>query len=201
GYATVARAYADELSDELAAKPLDRALLAAFAERARGPIVDIGCGPGHVTAHLAALGADVAGVDLSPEMIAAATARHPTLPFSVADMFALPYAAGSLAGVIAFYSIVHVPTDELVVPLRELHRVLAPDGLAMLAFHAGADTVHVDALFGQPTSLDFTFHPPDVVAVALGTVGFALEARLDRAPYPSVEYPSPRTYLLATRRP
>lgn len=77
--------------------------------------------------------------------------------------------------------------------------MLAPGGLAALAFHAGTETVHVDELFGCPTSLDFVFHAPDAVIAALGAAGFVLEARLDREPYPGAEHPSRRTYLLARK--
>lgn len=198
GYAPIARAYREHLGDELAGKPLDRAFLDAFAERcAGGRIVDVGCGPGHVARYLADRGARVEGVDLSPAMIAEATACHPGIAFREADMFALPYADGALAGVIAFYAIVHLRADELAAPCRELHRVLAPGGLAALAFHAGTDTVHVDELFGCATSLDFMFHRPEAVTAALVDAGFTLEARLDRAPYPGAEHPTQRTYLLA----
>jgi len=201
GYATVARAYAEHLAGELAGKPLDRAFLAAFVERARGRILDLGCGPGHITAFLAERGADIEGADLSPEMIAEARARFPALAFAVADMFALPHGAGSLAGIVAFYAIVHLPTAELGGALAELHRVLAPGGALALAFHAGTGTEHkhVDELFGCATSLDFVFHEPAAVVAALAAAGFTLEARLDRAPYPDAEYPSQRCYLLARR--
>lgn len=199
GYATVAHAYAEHLTDELAGKPLDRAFLSAFVERARGRIVDLGCGPGHVTAFLAALDADVEGVDLSPEMIAEARARFPAQTFTVADMFALPYADGALAGIVAFYAIVHLPTAELGGALREMHRVIAPGGAVALSFHIGTEHKHVDELFGCATSLDFVFHDPAAVITALAGAGFTLEARLDRAPYPDAEYPSQRCYLLARR--
>lgn len=202
GYATVAAAYAEHLSGELAGKPLDRAFLLAFAERVGDrPVLDVGCGPGHAAAFLASHGARVEGVDLSPEMIAEATARHPAIEFRVADMAALPHADASVGGIVAFYAIVHVATDEIATPLRELHRVLAPGGLLALSFHAGNDTVHVEELFGCVTSLDFVFHRPDRVVAALQAAGFTLEARLDRAPYPDVEYVSERTYLLARRAP
>jgi SAM-dependent methyltransferase len=197
GYAPVARGYREQLGNELAGKPLDRAFLDAFAERCTGGLVaDIGCGPGHVAAYLAARGATVEGIDLSPEMIAEATAAHPGIAFRTGDMFALPYAAGALRGAVLFYAIVHLPTAELGAPFVELHRVLAPGGLAAIAFHAGSDAVHVDELFGAATSLDFHFHPPDSVIGALTTAGFALEARLERAPYPGAEHPSQRCYLL-----
>ncbi len=66
---------------ELAPTPWLRAALAAFAEDVNGlgPVLDVGCGPGMVTAHLAGLGVDVCGVDLSPRMIAHARRLHPGL--------------------------------------------------------------------------------------------------------------------------
>ncbi|MBA3500152.1 MAG: class I SAM-dependent methyltransferase [Myxococcota bacterium] len=197
GYETVARAYREHLLDELAGKPLDRAFLDAFAEGCRGTILDVGCGPGQIARYLASRGATVEGVDLSPAMIEEAKASHPGIPFRVGDMFALPYEPGSIGGIAAFYAIVHLRSDELVAPLRDFARVLVPGGLVALSFHVGVDIVHVDELFGAPTSLDFVLHRPEDVTAALADAGFALEARLDRAPYPGVEYPSQRTYLLA----
>jgi SAM-dependent methyltransferase len=196
----VARAYREHLADELAGKPLDRAFLDAFAERcAGGRIVDVGCGPGHVARYLAARGAAVEGVDLSPAMIDEANAMGTGLRFQVGDMFALPYDTASVTGIVAFYAIVHLTSDELDPPFREFHRVLAPGGLVAVAFHVGTDTVHVDELFGCATSLDFMFHRPEAVARAFAAAGFTIEARLDRQPYPGAEHPSARTYLLARR--
>jgi SAM-dependent methyltransferase len=201
GYAVIARAYREQIGGELAGKPLDRAFLAAFVERCHGKVADLGCGPGHVAKFLADCGAEVEGLDLSPEMIGEARASFPSLAFRVADMFALPYDTGTLAGIIAFYSIVHLRSDELAAPMAEFHRVLAPGGLVAVAFHVGTDEVHVDELFGVTTSLDFMFHQPEAVIAALVAAGFTLEARLDRAPYPEVEHASPRTYLLARKEP
>lgn len=195
GYAPVARAYAEHLVEELAGKPLDRALLRVFAETVKGPIVDVGCGPGHITHFLAQFGADAEGVDLSPQMIEEAQLRFKE-PFAVADMFALPHR--DLGGIVAFYAIVH--TRELDRLFREWRRVLAPGGKVVVAFHAGAQTIVVDELFGVATSLEFVFHEPKTVVTALENAGFTIEARLDRKPYPNVEHPSERTYLLAAAR-
>ncbi len=75
-YDAVAPDYSGHFRDELAAKPLDRAMLAGFAEFVRtagaGPVADIGCGTGRVTGHLSGLGLSVFGVDLSPQMVAVA---------------------------------------------------------------------------------------------------------------------------------
>jgi SAM-dependent methyltransferase len=78
-YDAVAVRYAEWLRDELAAKPFDRAILAAFAElvlaAGLGPVADIGCGAGRVTAHLKGLGLTAFGIDLSPQMVAEAFAE------------------------------------------------------------------------------------------------------------------------------
>lgn len=74
-YDAVARAYDSEYSSEPTHKPLDRALLEGFVDLAgRGPIADLGCGPGHVTRFLADHGADVIGIDLSTGMLDVACA-------------------------------------------------------------------------------------------------------------------------------
>ncbi|MEO7730827.1 MAG: methyltransferase domain-containing protein, partial [Kofleriaceae bacterium] len=155
--------------------------------------------PGHVARYLATRGATVEGIDLSPEMIEEASATIPGITFRVGDMFALPYASGALAGIVAFYAVVHLRSDELVTPFRELHRVLQPGGTLALSFHVGTEVTHVDELFGCATSLDFVFHRPEAVIAALVEAGFTLEVRLDRQPYPDVEFASQRTYLLARR--
>jgi SAM-dependent methyltransferase len=202
GYRTIAAAYASHLARELDGKPLDRALLDVLAEmtREKGLVLDAGCGPGQIAAWLAARGAEVEGIDLSPEMIAEATRLHPALRFRVGDLFALPYADEQLAGAAAFYAIVHLPTDELLAPLRELHRVVRPGGVVLIAFHAGREHKHVDELWGCRTALDFVYHPPDQVAAQLDAAGFTITARLEREPYPDAEYPSRRCYLFAQRR-
>jgi trans-aconitate methyltransferase len=54
-------------------------------------ILDIGCGTGHLTAQIAATGAQVVGIDRSSEMIDQARAVHPALRFEVADARALKF--------------------------------------------------------------------------------------------------------------
>ena len=107
-YDAVAVGYAERFRDELAAKPLDRAMLASFAELVRdagaGPVADIGCGTGRVTSHLNGLGLPVSGIDLSPQMVAVARQTYPGLRFEVGSMLALDLPDGTLGGLLAWYS-------------------------------------------------------------------------------------------------
>jgi SAM-dependent methyltransferase len=200
-YAEVADEYVARIHGELAHKPLDRELLAAFAERVRdkGPCYDVGCGPGHVTTFLAEHGADAIGVDLSPDLIERARRLDPARTFLVGDMRALPIADGAAAGVVAMYAIVHFTPAELPAVFRELARVLAPGARLLVSFHIGTDRVHLDEWWGKRVSIDFQFFAAEAVIAAMEGAGLALVERVEREPYPDVEVATRRAYLVAAR--
>ena len=114
-YDRVAEAYAEHLFDELAGKPLDRALLDCFAEQVRGlgPVADVCCGPGQVARYLVGLGVNVLGIDLSSEMVTVARCLNPTIAFRQGDMLALDIADGACGGIVAFYAVVHLTPNEV----------------------------------------------------------------------------------------
>lgn len=202
-YDVLADDYADWIRAELAAKPLDRALLGGFAELVRttgaGPVADIGCGPGRVTAHLRDLGLSVFGIDLSPRMVAVARRSHPDLRFAAGSMTALGLVDGALGGVVAWYSIMHVPRARLSEVFAEFHRVLAPGGNVLLAFPVGDGLVHRTEAGGHEVSLDFHQLRPDHVAELLGRAGLTERARMLREPDQDGDYPEQarQGYLLA----
>lgn len=201
-YDEVAEDYAARIADELAGKPLDRALLACLAEEAGalGTIADIGCGPGHVARYLHERGASVVGIDLSPAMVAVARRLHPAIPFDQGSMLALTPSGAGWGGIVAFYSIIHLAPDARSQALAEFYRALLPGGLLLLAFHIGDSCVHLDEWWNRPVSLDFQFLQPRAMRAELEAAGFVVEATLVRAPYASaVEHQSERAYLLARK--
>jgi SAM-dependent methyltransferase len=202
-YDTVAVDYAELVSTELDTKPLDRALLATFAEVVRadggGPVADLGCGPGRVTAHLHALDLDASGIDLSGGMIAEAQRRHPQLRFDQGSLTSLPLADGALAGALAWYSVIHTPPSELPGVVGELHRVLAPGGHLLMAFQAGDDEhLHREQAYGHQVPLDSYRHSPDRVVALLTRSWFDVHTRVIREPAATYET-YPQAYLLARR--
>ncbi|HMH77507.1 MAG TPA: class I SAM-dependent methyltransferase [Candidatus Udaeobacter sp.] len=198
-YDELAATYTERIFTELAGKPLDRHLLNRLAEdvRGHGLVADLGCGPGHVARYLHDQGVRMLGIDLSPRMIDSARQRSPDIEFRVGDMRALDLPDGALAGIVAFYSLIHIGEPEMGATLRELRRVLAPGGLLLVAFHIGEETVHRDELWGHPVSLDFRFLMPSPMVARLIEAGFVVLERVEREPYPEVEHPSRRCYLLA----
>ncbi|EKX62709.1 class I SAM-dependent methyltransferase [Streptomyces ipomoeae] len=200
-YDTVAADYELLLREEMAKNPFDRSVLGVFAElvlgSGGGPVADLGCGPGRITGHLASLGLDVFGIDLSPEMVTVARWAHPGLRFDVGTMTALDLADGSLAGAVAWYSTVHTPPAELPVLLGEFHRVLAPGGLLQMAFKVGEESYHLSHAYGHDLDLDVYRYPTDLIAELLKDAGFVESARLEREAGPKEN--TPQGYLLARK--
>jgi SAM-dependent methyltransferase len=189
-YDTVAGSYAELLRDRLAAEPFQRGILGLFAElaRGRGPVADVGCGPGRITGHLHGLGLEVFGIDLSPGMVAVARRDHPGLRFEVGSMTALEVPDGSLGGVLAWFSLIHVPDEAVPGVLAEFRRVLCPGGVVLIGFHAGDGVRHLtEGYGGHPMDVFVHRRPVARVAGWLGEAGFTVEGELVHRPDPKSE--------------
>jgi SAM-dependent methyltransferase len=180
-YDTAAPGYAERFADGLAGHQYVRGALALFAELVRdtgGPVLDAGCGIGLLAGYLRDLGVDVFGVDLSPEMVAIARRDHPGLPFEVGSMTELDVPDGSVGGVLAFYSLIHVPDDEVPAACAHFHRVLRPGGVVMAGFHVGDEYRYKTEGYGYPTKLHLHLRPVARMAAWLREAGFTIEAEI-----------------------
>lgn len=148
-----------------------------------GPVADVGCGTGYVTRYLHDAGVDVFGIDLSPEMIAIARRDHPDLRFHVGTMTDLALADDSLAGIVAFWSVIHVPDQAMPGVLGQFRRVLRPRGLLVVGFHVGDETRHTsEGYTGRAINVDSHHRRPSEVSGWLRDAGFAIEAELVMGP-------------------
>lgn len=183
-YDTVAAAY-DAFVPPIADDPIDCALLGDFASRVGasggGPVVEVGCGTGRVTGYLAGLGLEVSGIDPSPGMLAVARRDHPGISFTEGAMPDLDLPDGSLAGLLAWYSIIHLPPGRLPAAFADLHRVLRPGGWLQLAFHVGDRRHHRTEGYGhEGIALDIYWLPVEGVAALLAEAGFVVETHVVR---------------------
>ncbi|MGV9771793.1 class I SAM-dependent DNA methyltransferase [Streptosporangium sp. NPDC003464] len=182
-YDTVAASYADRVRDLLDQTPYERAFLALFADlvrtAGRGPVADVGCGSGRITAYLQKLGVDAFGIDLSPAMVEVARRDHPGLRFEVGSMTDLELADASMAGLVAWYSLIHVPDEEIGAVFTHFHRVLRPDGPLLLGFHVGDGSRLITKGYGEhPMRVYVHRRRPDQVAAWLNDAGFTVEAQM-----------------------
>lgn len=178
-YGAVAREYAVLADRWEEGRPLDRALFPVFAElvRGRGPVLDAGCGPGRLTARLRELGAEAFGVDLSPGMVDLARETYPGLRFEVGDLADPVAEDGSLAGVLAHYSVIHDPPGRLPVTLAGFHRMLREGGYLLLAFQALDGPGVLCEPFDHRVAPAHRYSP-EGVSVLAGEAGLAEVARL-----------------------
>ncbi|MFG3167914.1 class I SAM-dependent DNA methyltransferase [Streptomyces sp. NPDC048200] len=182
-YDTVAVSYADQMRGALTGAPYLRAALALFADLVHaagdGPVVDVGCGPGHVTAHLRDLGVDAFGIDLSSAMVDVARREQPRLRFEVGSMTDLELADASVVGLLAFWSLIHVPDEAVPTVFGHFRRVLRPGGPLLLGFHVGDESrLKTQGYGGHPMNVHVHRRRPDQVAARLNDAGFSVEAHL-----------------------
>ncbi|MEU7784929.1 class I SAM-dependent methyltransferase [Amycolatopsis sp. NPDC049159] len=176
-YDTVAESYAEFVAGALEEQPYLKAALTLFAAEVDGPAVDVGCGPGHFTAYLASLGVDASGVDLSPAMVGLARRAHPELAFEVGSMTDLALPDASVAGVLASWSLIHVPDDDVPVALGHFRRVLRPAGLLVIGYHVGAGTrLKTEGYGGHPMRVHIHLRQPWWLARRVRAAGFSVEA-------------------------
>lgn len=190
-YDTVAVSYADQVRDAFAGATYLRGALVLFADSVRaaggGPVADVGCGPGHVTAHLQDLGVDAFGVDLSPGMIDVARRDHPGLRFEVGSMTDLDLPEASVAGLLACQSLIHIPDDAVPDVLRRFHRALRPGGPLLLVFHAGEESRwKTEGYGGHPMKVRVHRRRPAQLAARLHDAGFQVEAQMLLGPHEKV---------------
>ncbi|MFJ5989044.1 class I SAM-dependent methyltransferase [Lentzea sp. NPDC092896] len=175
-YDTVSVSYAEQTRDLLDGLPHLRAALRLFAEEVRGPVADVGCGPGIITALLHGLGVEAFGIDLSPEMISLARRNHPGLRFEVGSM--TEPLGEPVGGIIAWWSLIHVPDELVPVVLGHFHQALRPDGLLQLGFHVGDETrLKTQGYGGHPMRVHVHLRRPERVAEWLREAGFTVEAQ------------------------
>lgn len=203
GYDATAAMYVERFQHHLDDKPLDRAVLSAFAglilKSQNSQIIDVGCGTGATTALLDGCGVVVSGLDLSPTMVAHARRLHPGLSFTVGSMTGLDASDSSIGGICAWYSIIHVPDEYLAGVFGEFHRVLAPGGWVLLAFQVGDEPRILSHAFGQEVNLTFLRRQPRSVANQLAKNGFDVYSKIVRQPDDDGFETTPHAYLIARK--
>jgi SAM-dependent methyltransferase len=202
-YDMLAGDYASRFVDELDAKPFDRAFLTRFAvavadgaSTAR-PVCDLGCGPGHIGAFVAAQGIAVIGIDRSPGMVAQARRSFPDLTVRQGDMLALDLPDGALAGIVCFYALIHIPRSLAPVALAEMRRTVVAGGPLALAVHGGTGSLHATQMLERPVALDATLFELNELTDLVSRAGFTIDEAHERSPL-AEEVGTQRLYVRAT---
>lgn len=174
-YASVADLYIELFGASGKVHPDDLAFIERHLGGRPGAVLDLGCGPGHLTDHLRTLGVDATGIDLVPEFIDHARATHPNGRYELGSLERLAVADHSVAGILAWFSLIHLPPRDLDRVLVEFRRATAPAGMLVLGFVDGAEV----SAFDHKVVTAYRW-PVDEFSERLARAGFTEVDRLQR---------------------
>ncbi|MVM29494.1 methyltransferase domain-containing protein [Spirosoma sp. HMF4905] len=119
---------------------------------AKAKVLELGCADGIPTARFLSQQFSYLGIDISPIQVEQARANVPEALFQVADMATLTFSRLSFDGVIALYSIIHLPLAEQPALFKTIYQWLAPNGYFLCI--TGADEwTGVDSDWIKPGTL------------------------------------------------
>jgi SAM-dependent methyltransferase len=136
---------------------------------------------------------------LSEKILEEARTIHPEIRFRKGNILELEFETDSIAGVVAFYAIVHFTEEQVGIAFREVFRALEPGGIFLFTYHIGEETIHLDEFLGKKIDIDFMFFNTDSISSCLRESGFEKIETIEREPYPGVEYRSRRAYVFAIK--
>lgn len=198
-YDAVADNYVTMLAGELGPFPWLRAALDAFTEEVKdlGPVLDVGCGPGIISAYLADRGVPVSGVDLSPRMIEHARLRRPDLDFQVRSATELDLEAASYGGILGWWSLFNLPRHVLPGVLASFAEALVPGGRVIVGTHVGDhDRVRTQGYGGIPVNWTTHLWLPEQLTNLLEGAGLQVTTDLR---FPALGEIGPQVVIVARK--
>lgn len=182
-YDAIADEYAMRLPDTSFEAPLDLGMLDHFVTTLPGDarVLDAGCGTGRMLTYLEDRGIRrLSGLDASARMIEIARSRRSAAELTTGDLLDPPYPDGTFDGVLAWYSIIHTRPADYPELVRSFDRVLAGNGLLLLAFQTGTGSRIVGRSYAADVALVAHRHGVDELSGALVSAGFDIVARAER---------------------
>ena len=174
-YANIAQVYSDKFFDDVTDLPLVNLLAEALSFGSK--VLDLGCGPGQFSKYLSEKGFRVEGVDNSGEMLTIANKKVPGIAFRKMDMRHLDYADETFDAILAAYSIIHIPTEELETVCREIRRVLKHSGYALFITQQGKPDQVLDEPLAPGEKIFMNFFTKERIETLLAANGFELVAQ------------------------
>ena len=168
-YNQLAREYDEETKDFWSRFP--KVIFDKFIELTKGKVLDVGSGPGRDGVILQKAGLNVTCLDASEEMIKISTERG--LNSVLGDFNNLPFENNSFNGVWAYTSLLHIPKQQIHIPLSEIYRVLKLNGIFGLGLIEGETELYRESS-GVDKPRWFSFYKKEEISKLMSEHNFEL---------------------------
>ena len=136
-------------------------------------VLDAGCGAGLPISQMLSEKFEVTGVDFSEAQIELAKKNVPNATFICQDMTKLDFPDNIFDGICSYYAIIHIPREEHQPLLANFHRMLKPDGLALLCLGAESVVEDIDENF-LGTRMYWSHYDSETYLEMLTQCGFSI---------------------------
>lgn len=172
-YERIADIYTKQYFDDLSDNPYIDKFLSFLPIKSK--VLEVGCGPGQFVKYLLDKGYQAEGIDLSEKMIGVAKNRVPQGKFQLMDMRKLKFRNSSFDGLMAPYSLIHIPSKEIPQTLRGFIRVLRPNGHILIIAQQGEADKIVNESLKEGEKMFINFFTKGRLSKFLEDVGFKIE--------------------------
>lgn len=172
-YSLIAQQYSDKYYDYFK-KNLEHLTVFMHALPKAAKVLDVGSGPGGVSEYLLQQGYKVIGIDNAHGMIEIARKRVQAVDFRDMDMRYLDFPDNTFEGIIADYSLIHIPKADLILTLAGFYRVLKSEGVFYVSLFEGNDERFIDEPFKPEEKVFWDFIPAETFRRMLVDTGFEL---------------------------
>jgi SAM-dependent methyltransferase len=145
GYNIAAEGYLSKRNESLEEMSFLPEFCLHIPEGAR--VLDLGCGAGLPFTQYLSEKYDVIGIDISDKQIELAKKNVPKATFIRMDMTELDFEENYFGGILAYFSIIHIPREEHQALFTDLYRILQPNGVALFSLHSVDDPEYINEDF------------------------------------------------------
>jgi ubiquinone/menaquinone biosynthesis C-methylase UbiE len=174
-YNKIADIYSKQYFGDLTDTPYIDKFISLLPQNAK--VLDVGCGPGQFTKYMIGKGLKVEGIDLSEKMLEIAKSYVPNGKFKLMDMRKLLYKANTFDGLLAAYSLIHIPSKEISDTLKGFRKILKDKGYMLLITQKGKPDKIVPEPLKQGEKIFINYFTKSRLNKYLTTSGFFRRAQ------------------------
>ncbi len=195
-YDEISQLYADEFNN-----PSERIDEFLKLIKISGTILDAGCGPGTDSDYMQTKGYGVIGVDMSDKMISLAQKKNSKVHFEKADIRRLNFKPETFDGILASFSIIHIPRKDTQETIENLYKILKHGGIVYFGIQEGkSQEIIIDEPLKPDEKIFLNIISAGELKKLLNDTGFEIINEFSRPPKSKEEFDFNKFIVIAKKK-